>query len=145
MRFATLLVLALLATVVAAYATEEPASETEYTVDLASDEALGTFLVDGEGMTLYYFANDAPGNGVSTCYDTCIERWPVFFAEEIAVPAELNVTDFNGIVRDDETIQTTYNGWPLYYYFQDEATGDVKGQGVGGVWFVVSPENFPPE
>lgn len=140
MRFATLLTLALLATVVAAYA-----SETEYTVDLASDEALGTFLVDGEGMTLYYFANDVPGSGASTCYDTCVERWPVFFAEEITVPAELNVTDFNGIVRDDGTTQTTYKGWPLYYYFQDKSPGDVKGQGVGGVWFVVNPENFPPE
>jgi predicted lipoprotein with Yx(FWY)xxD motif len=139
LRFPTLLALALLATVFAAYASEVPAPETEYTVDLASDEALGTFLVDGSGMTLYRFATDVPGSGVSACYDDCAERWPVFFAVEIAVPAELNVTDFNGIVRDDEATQTTYKGWPLYYYFEDKAPGDVKGQDVGGVWFVVGP------
>ena len=139
LRFQTLLALALLATVVAAYAYDDPATETEYTVNLATDGTLGTFLVDGEGMTLYRFATDVSGSGLSACYDDCAERWPIFFAEEIAVPAELEQTDFNGIVRDDGTFQTTYKGWPLYRYFEDKAPGDVRGQGVGGVWFVVSP------
>jgi predicted lipoprotein with Yx(FWY)xxD motif len=145
LRIPTLLALALLATVAAAYASDESAPETEYTVNLATDEALGTFLVDGEGMTLYRFATDVPGSGASACYGTCAERWPAFFAQEIAVPAELEQTDFNGFERDDGTIQTTYKGWPLYYYFEDEAPGDVKGQGAGGVWFVISPENVPSE
>jgi len=145
LRFPTLLSLALLATVVAAVTAEEPATETGYSIDLAIDNTLGTFLVDGEGMTLYYFATDVPGSGASACYGTCAERWPIFFADEIEVPAELEQTDFNGIERDDGTIQTTYKGWPLYRYFEDEAPGDVKGQGVGGVWFVVSPENVPSE
>jgi predicted lipoprotein with Yx(FWY)xxD motif len=90
-------------------------------------------------MTLYRFATDLPESGKSACYDICAERWPPFFADEIEVPAELEVTDFNGIERADGTFQTTYKGWPLYYYFEDEAPGDVKGQGVGSVWFVVSP------
>jgi len=109
--------LALLATVVAAVTAEEPATETGYSIDLAIDNTLGTFLVDGEGMTLYYFATDVPGSGESACYGTCAERWPIFFADEIEVPAELEQTDFNGIERDDGTIQTTYKGWPLYRYF----------------------------
>ncbi|MGC9514166.1 MAG: COG4315 family predicted lipoprotein [Methanocrinis sp.] len=145
MRFVTLLALALLATAVAAYASDEQAAEIEYTVQLASDEALGTFLVDGEGMTLYRFASDVPGSGASACYGGCAELWPVFFAEEIAVPAELDVTDFNGIEREDGSIQTTYRGWPLYYYVEDEAPGDFKGQNAGGVWFVVSPDDLPSE
>ena len=40
--------------------------------------------------------------------------------------------------RKDGTLQVTYNGWPLYYYEKDKAAGDVTGQDVGGVWFVVS-------
>jgi len=32
----------------------------------------------------------------------------------------------------------TYNGWPLYYYEKDKAAGDVTGQDVGGVWYVLS-------
>jgi predicted lipoprotein with Yx(FWY)xxD motif len=39
----------------------------------------------------------------------------------------------------DGTTQVTYNGWPLYYYIDDAAAGDANGQGVGGVWFLVSP------
>ena len=40
--------------------------------------------------------------------------------------------------RTDGTVQVTYNGWPLYYYVKDKAPGDVTGQDVGGVWYVVS-------
>jgi len=35
----------------------------------------------------------------------------------------------------------TYNGHPLYYFVQDKAAGDAKGQGVngfGGLWWVMS-------
>ncbi|MCR4308686.1 MAG: hypothetical protein NUW14_01475 [Deltaproteobacteria bacterium] len=35
--------------------------------------------------------------------------------------------------------QTTYKGWPLYYFAGDKAPGDVLGHAVGNVWFVVNP------
>jgi len=41
--------------------------------------------------------------------------------------------------RKDGKLQATYNGMPLYYYVKDIKAGDTKGQGVGGVWFLVSP------
>ena len=31
----------------------------------------------------------------------------------------------------------TYNGWPLYYFAADSAPGDVNGQGVNDVWYVL--------
>lgn len=139
MRLATLLALALLAIVFLASAAEDPSVDAENTVGLASDETLGTFLVDGEGMTLYRFEDDDPGSGTSACYDTCAERWPVFFADEIRVPEGLEETDFQGFRREDGTAQTTYKGWPLYRYFEDKLPGDVKGQGLGDIWFVVNP------
>jgi predicted lipoprotein with Yx(FWY)xxD motif len=42
--------------------------------------------------------------------------------------------------RKDGTVQVTYDGMPLYYYFKDHAAGDVTGQGVGNVWYVLSPD-----
>lgn len=135
----TLLALALLATFVVGSAFGDEAIEPSYTVKISTGGALGAFLVDGEGMTLYSFANDAPGGNVSACIDDCAERWLPFFAPEIEVPAELKATDFNGFVRDDGTIQTTYKGWPLYLYFEDQVPGDVLGHGLGGVWSVVAP------
>jgi hypothetical protein len=52
--------------------------------------------------------------------------------------------DFGTIKRDDGQMQATYKGWPLYYYIKDQVSGETAGQGVGGVWFVVNPTNFPP-
>ena len=43
----------------------------------------------------------------------------------------------------DGTMIVTYNGMPLYYWVNDKAAGDVTGQNVGGVWFVVSPDGKP--
>lgn len=37
-------------------------------------------------------------------------------------------------------VQTTYGGWPLYYYVGDAAPGDVNGQGLDGQWFVVGAD-----
>ena len=50
------------------------------------------------------------------------------------VPGELTT-----VARDDGTTQVAYNGIPHYYWVQDQQPGDVTGQGVGGVWFVVPP------
>ena len=39
---------------------------------------------------------------------------------------------------DDASTQATYNGWPLYYWKDDKAPGDVLGQNVNEVWFVIN-------
>jgi hypothetical protein len=41
--------------------------------------------------------------------------------------------------RKDGTNQVTYNGMPLYYYSGDKAPGDLMGQNVFSVWFVLRP------
>ena len=46
--------------------------------------------------------------------------------------------DWGTITRtDDGTIQVTYNGQPLYYWFKDANPGDMTGQGVSNVWWIV--------
>ncbi len=115
-----------------------------YTVDIATNETLGTYLVNETGFSLYYFANDAPGNGTSTCYNECARLWPPFYAENITVPEGLNATDFTVVERDDGVMQTAYKGWPLYFYYLDMREGDVFGQGVMDIWFVINPADFPP-
>ena len=41
------------------------------------------------------------------------------------------------ITREDGTMQATYNGWPLYYFSGDAAPGNISGQGMEGLWFLV--------
>jgi Secreted repeat of unknown function len=35
-------------------------------------------------------------------------------------------------------VQATYNGYPLYLYVGDNGPGDTAGNGVGGVWHVIT-------
>jgi predicted lipoprotein with Yx(FWY)xxD motif len=122
----------------AAQATEAPASSgAATTVMLGKNDTLGSFLVGDKGMTLYLFTKDTPNT--SNCYDKCATAWPPLLTTGNAVAGEgLDASLLGTTQRKDGTMQVTYNGWPLYYYQKDKAPGDVTGQGVGDVWFVVS-------
>jgi len=133
--FVLLLCLLLLALPVLA----QDEAEGAYTISLGHTDQLGDFLVGPNGMTLYLFDPD-PLDG-SVCYDQCAERWPpltVESADALAVDEDIP-GDFGTIERTDGTLQVTYNGLPLYYWFRDENPGDTTGQGVGRVWWVVPP------
>lgn len=113
----------------------------KYSINLATNDTLGTYLVNQTGFTLYYFMNDAPGNGVSNCSGKCAEIWPPFYAETSAVANGLNAADFTSELRADGKKQTAYKGWPLYVYFKDTEPNDAYGQGFNKVWFVVNPSS----
>ncbi|MCS7221609.1 MAG: hypothetical protein N0A15_09980 [Anaerolineae bacterium] len=106
---------------------------------VASNEQLGSFLVDAKGMTLYIFLNDTPNT--SNCYDACARNWPPLLVEGAPVAGEgVDASLLGTTQRKDGTTQVTYNGWPLYYFVGDEKPGDTNGQGVREVWFVISPQ-----
>lgn len=108
------------------------------TVEVRTNSKLGQILTDPSGKTLYRFEKDTiPGQ--SACYDTCAEAWPPFTASGTlslppGVPGQLGT-----ITRTDGSKQVTYNGMPLYHFAKDDEPGDTYGQGIGGVWFVVTP------
>jgi predicted lipoprotein with Yx(FWY)xxD motif len=107
------------------------------TVMISHDAKVGDFLVDGKGMTLYIFTKDTAA--VSNCAGGCLKAWPPLVATGDLV-AGAGVTGKLGfITRADGTKQVTYNDMPLYYWASDMKPGDMTGQGVGGVWFLMSP------
>ncbi len=102
----------------------------------------GDFLVDAEGRTLYVFLNDQDGR--SACTGECAENWPPLTVEGEATAGEgVGEGELGTIEREDGDTQVTYHDRPLYYFAADKNPGDVKGQGVGDVWFVVSAEGEP--
>ena len=106
---------------------------------LATAESdLGTILVDGEGLTLYLFMPDE--QGPSTCEGDCLAAWPAFVGPATAGDGVDESLLATAACPDDGSEQVTYNGWPLYYFAQDSAPGDVNGQESNDVWYVVSPE-----
>lgn len=107
---------------------------------------LGDVLVDGAGMTLYMFVPDQEANGTPTCYDDCARMWPPFEEAQSGVflPGEgADESLFGTVARDDGTQQVTYNDLPLYRFADDKAAGDVNGQGLGDVWWVLDAAGEP--
>lgn len=106
---------------------------------MIADSTLGEIVVDGEGMTVYMFDNDTQGATSSSCSGQCAQNWPEVTTESEA-PAVDGVTGEVGTITGvSGKTQVTLNGWPLYYFVGDEAAGDVNGQGVNDVWWVLSP------
>jgi len=130
-------------TTVAAETTAAPVETTAPpTTDIVSGEVvdvagsdLGEVLVDGDGMTLYLFEPDA--QGASTCYDACESNWPPLVGA-VSAGDGVDGSLLGTVGRDDGSEQVTYDGWPLYYFAGDAAAGDVNGQGLNDVWYVVS-------
>ena len=107
-------------------------------VNLGSSSKYSSFLVGGNGMSLYLYTKDSPG--VSTCYDKCATAWPPLLTNGKPVSGTgVDMSKFGTLTRKDNTVQVTYNGWPLYYYAKDKQAGDTNGEGVGSVWYLVSP------
>jgi hypothetical protein len=74
------------------------------------------------------------------CHD-CAETWPPLIVEDRTgtfFPDYFDPELFTG-VDHPEGEQVKFGDWPLYYFAQDTAPGDLNGQGVGGVWWLVAP------
>ena len=66
--------------------------------------------------------------------------WPVFYKQNPTIGTGLNAADFGVITRPDGSKQTTYKGWPLYYYINDSKAGDTNGDAVGNLWAIAKPD-----
>lgn len=124
----------------ASSAAKTPAAAAAST-DLATAEtSLGTVVVDGKGMTAYYFLKDTKGSGASACSGDCAAAWPAITTEN-ATPTVTGVTGEVGtITGTDGKLQVTIDGRPIYTFAQDKAPGDVNGQGLNSVWYVIAPD-----
>lgn len=116
--------------------TAAPSAVSADSIKISSVTA-GQYLVDGRGMTLYYFTKDATGK--SNCAGACIALWPAFYADALAVSAPLQKGDFTSVTRADGVKQLAYKGQPLYYYAKDTKVGDTIGDGFNNFWFLVKP------
>ena len=108
---------------------------------LAAAGARGQILVDGEGRTLYLFAQDVPAGGgkaaVSTCgaAASCINLWHAYDAAGGPLTG-IDAADVGAFTRADGATQSTYKGFPLYTFVNDGQAGDVNGEAIDD-WFVL--------
>ncbi|MEV6209880.1 hypothetical protein [Kitasatospora sp. NPDC051914] len=105
----------------------------------ATSSTLGTIVTDGSGYTLYRFDKDTAKPPVSNCNGECAKLWPPVMASDNPQLKGIDAKLVSTVTRADGSKQVTLNGWPLYRYTPDTKPGDTKGQGVGGIWWAVTP------
>lgn len=112
-------------------------------IGVDTSERFGKYITDADGRTLYMFTGDTQ-NYSSACYVNCSATWPPLLtsAQPEAVAPVVNEEMLGTIERRDGSLQVTYNGWPLYYYEEDDAEGNLTGQDInsfGGDWYIIAP------
>jgi predicted lipoprotein with Yx(FWY)xxD motif len=114
-----------------------------YTVAVATG-AVGSYLTGEDGKTLYIFTPDSTNK--TACVDKCAASWPPFVisSDDTLTPGTGVTGTLATFARPDGKMQVTINGHPLYYYAADAKAGDTTGQGVGGKWFVGTPDGAVP-
>ena len=127
-------------------AAEQQAGATRYTVGIATTP-LGKIVVDSRGRSLYLF--EADHKRTSACYGACAKAWPPVIAvgKPKAGPGA-RAALLGVLMRKDGKEQVTYRGHPLYRFFKDTKSGQVKGQGLdffGGEWYVLTPAGIKLE
>jgi predicted lipoprotein with Yx(FWY)xxD motif len=125
----------------AAVADDEPEETAQDATVRVAGTDLGEVLVDGEGRTLYLFDPDEQGE--STCYDDCAASWPPLLDDDPVAGDGADEGLLATVAREDGSLQVTYDDWPLYHWVGDEQSGDVQGQGVQDVWWVLAADGQP--
>ncbi|HEY0637100.1 MAG TPA: hypothetical protein VGD67_05600 [Pseudonocardiaceae bacterium] len=102
---------------------------------------LGEVVTDRQGMTLYRFDKDTAEPSKSNCEGDCAATWPPVLAGSADVRVEgVDPALVGTTTRADGSRQVTIGGWPVYRFAKDTVPCDIKGHGVGGTWFAVTPQ-----
>ncbi|PUV21852.1 hypothetical protein DCO56_26020 [Sphingobacterium athyrii] len=107
-------------------------------IQISSNTQFGNVLTDANGKTLYFFSNDT--KGTSTCNGNCLATWPIYYSSETSTDVKIDKSLLGEITREDGSKQSTYKGWPLYYYAGDGQSGQAKGDAVNKIWYVAKPD-----
>jgi predicted lipoprotein with Yx(FWY)xxD motif len=111
------------------------------TVDLkTASSSAGNIVVDGKGMSVYYYTKDVKDSGKSNCIGDCLVAWPPVITTNDTPKVEGVTGKVGTITTADGKKQVTVEGMPVYLWEKDKDPGDVTGQGVGNVWYLVAPD-----
>jgi len=119
-----------------------PEQTANPTLSVADNASLGKkIIVDAAGKTVYLYVPD--GSSRTSTVDPSIKKtWPPVRPPGAGqtVSADLDNAHLQVYMQPDGTSQLSYNGHLLYYFANDEAAGDAKGNGIGSVWFALGPD-----
>jgi predicted lipoprotein with Yx(FWY)xxD motif len=94
-------------------------------------------LTATNGDTLYYLTKDTATN--ASCTGSCAGVWPPLLLASGQPTASSSLPEALSVVNGANGRQVEYDGHPVYTYSGDSGPDQSNGQGVSGVWFVVTP------
>lgn len=116
-----------------------PLSPTLMTLQKTSH---GTVLATTAGLTLYMRVGDSRVH--SGCYSICTTVWYPWITNGAPQATGGILPAFLGVLTSTEnTEQVAYAGHPLYSYSGDHAPGQINGEGLGGIWYAMTPSGNP--
>lgn len=109
-----------------------------------ADSQFGPVLWGGDDQAIYSFDKETTKR--SECYGECAVEWPpVLTKGDPQSKGGVSQGKLGTTERRDGTTQVTYNGHPLYYYF-DEGPGELRCHnvpGFGGLWLALDEAGNP--
>jgi len=120
--------------------TTTPSAASSTTIGVATNSKVGQqIVVDASGKTVYMYLPN--GTSATSKVPSAIKaNWPAVTATGTPTAgAGLDQSKLALEVQPDGTRQVAYGGHLLYTFVRDTAPGDANGQGLGGIWFTVSP------
>ena len=98
-----------------------------------------TILTDTQGKTLYYFTPDTAAK--VACTGACAKAWPPLVFSGSGTPtSSTSLPGTLSTLSDTNGNQVAYSGYLLYTYSGDTASGQTKGEGLFGKWYVATPD-----
>ena len=108
-----------------------------HTASIKVGDKTETVLKNDKGLTLYYFTADTATK--VACTGGCASNWPPLIATSGTVTSSPSLSGTITVLDGGNGQQVLYNGHPLYTYSKDGDAADAYGQGVGGKWYVATP------
>jgi predicted lipoprotein with Yx(FWY)xxD motif len=111
------------------------------TVRAFKSSSFGMVLVAANGHMLYRYTPDSKGVNRCSSNATCTRFWLALLVKAGVKPtvgSGASASLLGTIKAAHGMAQVTYAGFPLYFFADDKAAGQTKGQGFGGKWYVVN-------
>jgi predicted lipoprotein with Yx(FWY)xxD motif len=97
-------------------------------------------IVDDNGKTVYIYKPD--GTSTTSKVPAALKNaWPAVTSMESTPTVAAGLS--NAKTKANAQNQVSYNGHLLYTFSADTKPGDARGQGLGNVWYVISPTGTP--
>lgn len=100
-------------------------------------------MVDGEGMTVYIYNQDETNAHENSCDENCLRYWPSVTSVTDSPVVEGIDAAISTVPGPEGSFQVTVNGKTVHRYLDDEAPGDMFGQGVADLWFMIDSYGNP--